>query len=75
MKKFLLLTLACIAVTQTVSACPVCTSPTAVQVRNYLFGPELPFNVFALVLPFIIFTAVGAGIYYFDLPFKPEKSI
>lgn len=50
-------------------ACPVCSSPRAMQVRTYLFGPELSGNLFALLLPFAIFAAIAAFLYYFDLPF------
>jgi len=58
-----------------VTACPMCSSPRAVQVRNYLFGPELFFNVLALLLPFLIFTAVSIYIYHYDLPFNKNKRI
>jgi hypothetical protein len=57
----------------TASACPVCSSPRATQVRHYLFGPELTGNMFALVLPFLIFAAVTVCVYYYDFPFNKKQ--
>lgn len=75
MKKSVLLNLLLLFITTAAEACPMCSSPRAVQVRNYLFGPDLPFNLFALLLPFLIFAAIGTALYYYDVPFTSKKRI
>lgn len=47
-------TLIFLASAQAASACPFCNSQTAKQIRAALFGPDLLYNVFITILPFLV---------------------
>ncbi len=51
-------------------ACPLCNSKTAKEIRASLFGPDLPFNLFITILPFIICFAIIYLIYHGGFPSK-----
>jgi hypothetical protein len=44
-------------------ACTLCNSKTATAVRASVFGPDLPFNLFITVLPFVICSVIVYFIY------------
>jgi len=45
-------------------ACTLCNSKTATAVRAAVFGPDLFFNLFIIILPFAICAVVVYGIYH-----------
>jgi hypothetical protein len=49
-------------------ACPLCSSPSAREIRKSLFGPDLLFNLFVTVLPFFICAIITFLIYHGGLP-------
>jgi len=51
-------------------ACSFCNSKTAKEIRASLFGPDLPFNLFIIILPFIIFSPIVYFIYHGGFPVK-----
>ncbi len=54
-------------------ACPFCNSDSAAEVRTTLFGPDLIFNLSVTILPFIIFSLIGIGIYTGGFKLKLTK--
>jgi hypothetical protein len=44
-------------------ACPLCNSNTAKDVRASIFGPDLSFNLFVTIFPFLIFGTIVFFIY------------
>lgn len=55
-------------------ACPFCNSKTGKNIRAALFGPDLPFNLFITILPFIIFSVIVYLIYHGGLPTTKAKN-
>jgi hypothetical protein len=45
-------------------ACPVCDTATGHAVRAGIFGSDFGPNLLVTVLPFLVFTAIAAAIYY-----------
>jgi hypothetical protein len=45
-------------------SCPVCNSGTGQAVRAGIFGSDFVFNLAVTIVPFLIFAAIIAGIYY-----------
>lgn len=45
------------------SACPLCHTETARQIRAAIFGPDFWFNVGVTILPFVLFLGITALIY------------
>jgi hypothetical protein len=45
-------------------SCPVCDSGTGQAVRAGVFGSDFGFNLAVTTVPFLIFAAIIAGIYY-----------
>jgi hypothetical protein len=54
------------------TACPLCHTQTGNNVRAALFGPDFWFNVGVTVLPFPIFLAITALIYFGGSEAKPR---
>ncbi|MEO6549404.1 MAG: hypothetical protein ABIN94_15485 [Ferruginibacter sp.] len=46
------------------NGCPLCKSATAYKIRASLLGPGMLWNMFYMVLPFIIFAAIIYVTYY-----------
>ncbi len=44
-------------------ACTLCNSGTAEQIRASVFGPDLSYNLFITILPFIILSGIVYLIY------------
>ncbi len=57
-----------------VQACPFCDTKTAADIRASLFGPDLLFNLFTTILPFIVFAAIAYLIYYGGFPFRKQDA-
>jgi hypothetical protein len=72
MKAILVALLLCI--TSAGMACPFCNSTTAKAIRASLGAPDLPFNVLATCLPFIIFFCIAWLIYHGGIPVKENNA-
>jgi hypothetical protein len=54
-------------------ACPLCHTDTGEKVRAGIFGPDFGFNLVVTIIPFIIFLAITALI-YFGLPTRGNRA-
>lgn len=56
-----------------IQACPFCKSDTAKEIRASLFGPDLTFNLFITILPFLICFLIVYFIYHGGLPLNKKN--